>query len=202
MKASPAYCELMQQYFNSGYYYDIVRMITANDTGFLLEQLGVAESSNMRMAALVWQISMYTFQLQLPFSEDVIRHINTNLTWLKEQHSILLAKEISESSRPSRGSSFRIVWFVLVTLLFIARVCSRMERDNSRASINRHQYNPKPIPGGTLRIDTILIRARRDAAKAEAARRAIPALPLNEIQPEPSVILDSVSKMNRRITGE
>jgi|GEM_PF-2975773 len=141
MKKLPVLDGLMKKYFLNAAYYELVKLVAANDDDFLFEQLRVAESKNGKNSVVSTMITLYTFQSKLPFADDILDHINKNLEQLKKQRISSEARNPGSSSSSSEASPFRIVWIVLVVMLFMVRICMRIGHDsNPPTPVDWRQY--------------------------------------------------------------
>lgn len=114
-----------ESYFMNPFFYDILRTVAADDEDFLIGQLKTAERKIAKERNRDVSNTIYSYQRKLPFSEEILAHIQENLDRFSQAYS----REAATTSSASEGpGTFRIVWIVLVIIILLVRVAMMVSR--------------------------------------------------------------------------
>jgi hypothetical protein len=117
-----------EQYFMDPHYYSIIKKVAGDDLEFLVHQLHAAEKKIGKERDLFTSKTIYGFQYDLAFPEEIRVQIKANLDRFKKREG---ASGGSVSHSGDNKSAGRIVWIVIVVLIFILRVVMKLNRNNN-----------------------------------------------------------------------
>jgi hypothetical protein len=119
-----------ESYFMNEHFYTIVRKAGNDDLEFLIHQLHTAEKKIAKERNLTVSKTIYNFQYQLSFPEEIRVQIKANLDRFRQREEAFSGGSYSGESR----STGRIIWGVIVAMIFLVRILVRLDRNSDHTS--------------------------------------------------------------------